>query len=57
MGPRLGATFLATVSLPSLMMALLMACRVVVNLLSDSFACSNESVPSVGCWKILALPR
>ena len=56
-GLKLGATLVATVSLPSLMMALLMACRVVVYLLSDSLACSKESVPSVGCSKILAVPR
>mmetsp|Transcript_12832 Transcript_12832/g.40922 ORF Transcript_12832/g.40922 Transcript_12832/m.40922 type:complete len:305 (+) Transcript_12832:515-1429(+) len=49
-------TFVAIVSLPSLITALLMPCNVVQYLLSDFFASSNVIVPSEGCSNILAVP-
>ena len=41
-------TFVALVSLPSLMIALLMPCSVVVYLLIELLACSKESAPLAG---------
>ena len=48
-------TLVALVSLPSLMIALLMPCSVVVYLLSELLTCSKESAPLAG-WKMLAVP-